>query len=847
MPYLLFFVLFIPLIINAQNKQNKVLEVYKIEKEPEIDGMLDAAIWKNAPAANDFIQYEPFSGKFASFSTKVKLLYNNKGIYVGAKMYDNHPDSIYTELGKRDYRGIKKTSEISELNSDKFSILLNPFNDGINMMEFTVSASGVKSDAKHIGRVTDFNWDGVWRCETRVSDSGWVAEIMIPYSTLRFPSELKSNWGLHLFRNIKRYNEWDTWNYINIEQQNITNQAGELNGILGIDPPLRLSFYPYFSTYVKKQSNREKWINNVRGGLDLKYGINESFTLDMTLIPDFGQVPTEERILSLSPFEVQYEEKRSFFNEGKELFTKYNSTGGILGTPSQEMIFYSKRIGDEPDSIDKAEASITETEKIKENPLETRMVNATKISGRTDNGLGIGVLNVMTSEANALALDTVTGNTREIRTQPFTNYNTVVFDQNLKNNSYVSIINTNVHYFRNDYTGNVTASAFQLANKSNTYQVSGKSAISQRYADNNRYGHAYSLFLSKTEGTFLFELGHKVETDTFDPNALGSNIRNNEFTQQMELQYNIYKPFGIFLDWHTYSILRYSSLYEPRKYQSFEIRLYSAVNYTNLWHSGFLMIWQPSAHDYYEPRVKGWMFQRPQYYLAHFFMGTDDTKDISIEAEASIGNATSDRQGYGFNISPNFRFHDAFSLNCQFEYRQNLNQLSRHIRYREGILNDIGYVEHSGEGENASIIFGEREVETMTNTLESSYKLSPRDLINLRIRHYWKTVEYSNFFPLKSNGKLGYPLGYERHGSSQDLNYNAFTVYLQYLWQFAPGSELSIVWKNNIYTSSQSISKGYVTNLNHILNSPQINSLSIKFIYYINYQEIRRRLKNFRN
>ena len=829
---------FIPLSLNAQQQDNKVLSAEKIKQKPEIDGILDDPIWDKATEATNFTQYEPYNGRESSFPTKVKIVYDDQGIYVGAKMYDPHPDSILTELGKRDFEGLKRIRGMEEVNADKFSILLNPFNDGINMMEFTVSASGVKSDIKHIGREADHNWDGVWRCATRISDSGWIAEIMIPYSTLRFPSELNENWGLHVFRNIKRYNEWDTWNPVDIEQQGIVNQAGELSDVREIDPPLRLSFTPYFSTYLENHPEENRWVSDIRGGLDLKYGITESFTLDMTLIPDFGQVPTEDRVLNLTPYEERYDEKRPFFTEGTELFTKYSSIGGGggPGPGGAESLFYSRRIGDEPANIDEVESKMEEHEVIKENPSETRMVNATKVSGRTDNGLGVGVLNAMTSEANAVVIDTVTeAQSREIRTQPFTNYNMMVFDQNLRNNSFVSLINTNVHHVRGNYTGNVTGAAFQLADENNTYQISGKGALSQKYMTNNQFGHSYNVTFSRTKGNFQFELGHKTQTDTYDPNDLGYNMRNNEFSQQMELEYNIFEPFSIFRSWNTNLDIEYSSLYNPRKYQQFELRLFTDVTYKNYYQTGFFASWQPETHDYFEPRVDGRRFKRPQRFSIHTFMGTDDTKDVSLRGGIDYGKSAKwNQHEYGFDISPNIRFSDAFSLNYQVEYEKEMN--------------DMGYVDdEETAGGTVNITFGKRNVTTFTNSLEGSFKFSPRDLINLRIRHYWRTLEYSNFYPLKESGDLGSPYGYDRYGSEKDLNYNALTVYLQYLWQFTPGSELSVVWKNNIYTSSDDIPGDYFSNLDHTLSAPQINSLSLKFIYYLDYQSIQRGFRKFTN
>src|SRR6056297_2753803 len=351
--YLLVFLMLFSNSLLAQQPgpdKDKILEAAKNGKPPKIDGMLDDSTWKKAVTASDFYQYQPYNKREPSFPTEVKIIYDDQAIYVGARMYDPNPDSIYRELGNRDFRGLARAHGLSSLNADMFSVLLNPFNDGMNMLEFTVSASNVQSDIKHIGRHTDAAWDAVWCSATSITDNGWVAEIQIPYSALRFPNQVNENWGLHLFRHIRRYREWDTWNYLDIEQQGIVNQSGEMSGIHDINPPPRLSLTPYLSGYVEKHPDLASWRSNIRGGMDLKYGINESFTLDMTLIPDFGQVETEDRVLNLSPYEVAYSEKRPFFTEGTELFGKGD-------------LFYSRRIGGEPSYLAEAYDNLSENEK----------------------------------------------------------------------------------------------------------------------------------------------------------------------------------------------------------------------------------------------------------------------------------------------------------------------------------------------------------------------------------------------------------------------------------------------------------------------------------------------------
>src|SRR5690606_31371534 len=159
--------------------------------------------------------------------------------------------------------------------------------------------------------------------------------------------------------------------------------------IKNIETPTRLSFQPYISTYMNSYDGESEIV--VNGGMDLKYGINDAFTLDMILIPDFGQTKFDDTVLNLSAFEVQYDEQRPFFTEGTELFSKGN-------------LFYSRRIGGYPSLY----PDLAENEEIKELPARVDLINALKVSGRTKKNLGIGVFNAITEKtyAKILNLDT---------------------------------------------------------------------------------------------------------------------------------------------------------------------------------------------------------------------------------------------------------------------------------------------------------------------------------------------------------------------------------------------------------------------------------------------------------
>ncbi len=785
------------------------IKIHKIQSKPIIDGIINEEIWEDAAVANDFFQFVPYNGHQPSQKTEVKIIYDNNAIYIGATLYDTAPDSIYRELGKRD--------EAGNLNADLFTVLINPFNDGVNMVEFMVSASGIQTDLKHTGERKDINWNAVWESKVRITNFGWVAEMKIPFSALRFPVKNRKNWGLHFFRHIKRYKEWDTWNFVDIDIQGFITQAGELSGIKDIDPPLRLSFTPYISSYIENNSDG-KYGSTYNGGMDLKYGINESFTLDMTLVPDFGQVQSDDQILNLSPFEVHYDEKRPFFTEGTELFNK----GGI---------FYSRRIGDRPTGYYDVYDKLNDNEDVKLNPVETKMINASKISGRTSKGLGIGFFNAMTSASYATIIDTITKNKRDIQTQGFSNYNMLVLDQSLKNNSYVSLVNTSVLHANEKYNAYVTGTELSLNNKENSYRIFGRGILNQKYTSEKEYGHAYFLSLRKTKGKFLFNYMHNVESDTYNPNDMGFLRSNNEFSNSLDLEYNINTPFWKVLNWNNEISLQHQMLYEPRKYTSLVVRMHSSTTLKkSQMHLGFFSMFRPiKEHDYFEPRVDGWMVKIPAGFYISTFMSSDYRKKIAFDLSAGKYTSINDnRESYSINFSPRFRVNDRLMLIYNARYSK--------------IFNMCGYVDNDiDSNDNVVITFGKRNEQTLVNTFKGSYIFTSKMSLSIRVRHYWRIVKYKDFYNLEKNGNLSSSIGYDTYGADQDINYNAFNIDMNYIWNFAPGSELSIVWKNSINTFDSNIINNYIDNLDNIFDSPQFNSLSLKIIYYLDYQYLKRK------
>nr|WP_164975257.1 DUF5916 domain-containing protein [Lutibacter sp. HS1-25] len=497
----------------------------RVEKKPTIDGVLNEEFWKNADIAKDFVMFRPGEGtpENPNKKTVVKIAYDNEAIYFGATLFDNTPDKIPMQFGSRD----------TFKNTDFFLISLNPFNDGQNDFEFFVMSTNSQADAKVFpDGDEDFSWNAVWNSEVTINDNGWVVEVKIPYSQLRFANTPVQTWGVNFHRKINYLNEQYVWSPINKSVGEISFYSGEITDFENIEPPTRLSFYPYTSGTLSDYDGDTRFDANF--GLDIKYGLSESYTLDVTLIPDFGQTAFDETVLNLGPFEQRFSEKREFFTEGTELFTKGN-------------LFYSRRIGNTPTDYYDIEDELLENEKIIENPSTVNMINAIKLSGRDKNGLGIGIFNAITEKTQATIKDTITGVVRAQTTEPFTNYNVFVIDQQFNKNSSVSFVNTNVMRDGSFRDANTSALLYDISDKENKYNVRGNLKMSNVKEDGvNKPGYAGYIQLGKTFGNYQYYVEYSRANENYDIKDLGFIRRNNYANYEGKISYQIFEPTKTF-------------------------------------------------------------------------------------------------------------------------------------------------------------------------------------------------------------------------------------------------------------------------------------------------------------
>jgi len=790
-------------------EEQRSMNAFRTNKAPKIDGDLSDEAWKNSEPAGNFIQRSPNPGRPSSKKTEVKIIYDDIAIYIGAMMYDEKPDSILRELTTRD----------NEANADLFGLVIDTYNDDQNAYGFFVSAAGVQIDARYSsGSNQDFYWDAVWYSSVKVNEQGWVAEFKIPYAALRFPKTNEQNWGINFIRKIRRTREDSFWNEVKPQVSGFVNQFGNILGISNIQAPLRLSVTPYVSAYLENYPYNEKGKSNnsysINGGMDIKYGINESFTLDMTLVPDFGQVQSDNRVLNLSPFEVQYNENRQFFTEGTELF---NRAG----------LFYSRRIGGQPLNYYAPYYALNEGEFIKHNPASSQLINATKVSGRTKNNLGIGIFNSTSKPMFAILSDSL-GNTRKLETNPLTNYNILVFDQALKNNSYISLINTNVTRNGEAYDANVTGTEFKLVNKKNTYAIKGDGSLSQLYyADSTPVlGYKYSIYSGKISGKWQYGANAVVKSDKYNINDLGILFQNNTLETYVSVSYNIFTPVWRINNLRAEIGTGYSRLYKPGMLWNYNIWGDAYCNFRNFLSMGGGFNLEPIiTYDHWEPRITGRYYEYPKDYLGYYWFSSDYRKKFALDARVRYRYfEENNRYNIAFGFSPRYRVNNKLAFVYDFD--------------RDYYNDDIGFVYYNAEADK--INFGRRNLLTIQNTLNIDYKFTHKMALSFRARHYWSKANYKQYYVLSDLGKLYDDSQYDRNSN---VNFNAFNIDLVYRWRFSPGSEMSIVWKNSIYTFGRTIENSYSKNADAMFNSPQTNSFSIKLLYYIDYSMVKRKNK----
>lgn len=790
------------------------VQATRTEGQISIDGILDEEAWQKADVATDFIQNRPNPGEPSTERTEVYLLYDDVAIYVGAKLYDDEPHKVLKEFTERDQDG----------NYDWFGVTIDTYQDGQNAFGFGISAAGTQNDWRMTASGDDDSWDAVWDSRVVHTDEGWFVEMAIPFSMLRFSNKESQTWRINFGRSLKKNGEVAYWNPVRPDINGFVLQAGIMSGLESIRSPIRLMLTPYIVSYLneshhKSQNINSSWGGDITGGLDLKMGISKAFTLDAILIPDFGQVQADDQVLNLSPFEVFFSENRQFFTEGIELFSKSG-------------LFYSRRIGGRPILYNDVYDRINDGETVVYNPATAPLLNATKVTGRTASGTGIGFFNAIENETFA-RIRTESGDERMVLSGPRTNYNLMVVDQNLPNAGFVTLTNTNVMREGGTYDANVSGVRFQLRDSRQRYSLSGAANYNlKRGYEYEEDGYSYNLGFEKISGNFTYSLNYLVESRDYDINDLGFLRIANRRRITLRGAYNWFEPFGPFQSANIRFFSFFLMLQEPSVYSEHFSEIEGSFLFLNQSRIGWQIFGEfIKSHDYYEPRTSDFSL----YFL--------EPRNINFGLEWDSDPRKAFRYGAEFDYRKyftegrhriQFQSYLTYQLNNHFTASWSMNNYN-------GFL-DVGFVNNYNDG----VILGNRDQRIIENTINLKYAFTNTLSTNLRIRHYWTQVTYASFGDLQQDGTLAETdyQGFRNDGTSiHDFTVDFFNTDLRIIWRYAPGSDLSFVWKQAISEVNDRALGNYFTNLADLGTFAQTNSFSIRLNYFLDYASIARQLR----
>jgi hypothetical protein len=817
----LLFLLFIVLPIITQGQ--KQYQAQTVSLKPKIDGKPNDACWNNLAVGVDFIQTVPNPLAPSKYKTEFKICYDNDAIYFLGIMHQPNA-TILKQLCERD--------RIGNTNVDNIAIFFDTYNDKQNGFAFKVTAAGVQQDerlsnggsANGFGGSddADVNWDAVWNSATSIDSDKWFVEIEIPFSALRIPNASSQSWGFNIRRSMRKDNETSFWAPIDPNKQGFLLQAGQLQGIENIKTPLRLFLFPYLSGGYQSIPNNNGSRSNQflpNGGMDIKYGINDAFTLDMTLIPDFSQVISDNLIRNLSPFEQQLTENRPFFTEGVELFNKQG-------------LFYSRRIGERPDAFYNIENTFGNSAdyKIIQNPNVSRLYNSFKISGRTKGNLGIGIINALQAPTYADIKKVANDSSFSIKTGSLTNYNILVLDKAYNGQNNFNFTNTAVVRADNgrfaDVFG-VQSSTFYKDNTYNLFASYNQSNILEN--DHWKIGSLGNLNFSKVSGRLQYGIETEYFSKQFDQTDASIQFDYNTTSQSLFCNYQQIKPKNEKLQTYRYFTKHtFSQNLSPYKFKFYDYEVGAFFLWKNFWDITFYTGGKPFGEkDFYQLERFNTALNNYGYNYFSFEGSSDSRKRKFIYYSASYGN----------NFIKNNLSYTDFKLGFRYIFNDHLNAETSF----GGVLNhaSTGRTEEYYSIDSAIISY--RNVHEYTWDVKFAYNINPNMNINARYRHYNNTLKNNAFYLADDNKKWdAIPLPF-RNGLNE--NFNLSNVDFFYNWIFTPGSRFVLSYKqwlpNGYILNNQYGSNNFTNNVYESWEASKAWALTARVIWFLDYNKLK--------
>ena len=811
--FFIVFNIFVSFIIYSQER--KTFDAVRFDSPPIIDGILNDNQWTKSKKLDDFILALPetrYGKKIpVNYESTAFFGYDNNAIYIAAILKHPNMEKIQKELAIRD--------EAMLGDFELFWVSIDPYDNKEGHYGFSVSNAGVINDG-YFTREWDksgFNYDTVFDAKVSLNEENWTVEMIIPYSALRFPKSDLQNWGINFSRRVQDFEETYTWNPTDIRNFSWPEKLGLVKNLKSLNPPVRLFLYPYLQSALNLKNNNTP-LSAYSAGLDLKYGLTNSFTLDLTLIPDFGQVTFDDEELNLGPFEQQFDENRAFFSEGASLFEKAD-IGFRAGN-----FFYSRRIGqkinfNESDYLRKNEELLSYENKPK-------LLNSVKITGTTEKKLSIGIINAITDETYAYFKNNNGEERKEIIT-PLSNYNVISLTQEILNDvSSISLLNTNVNRKKGANSNNtaLVANIFDNKRKYNIQSaIYGSSA--PRFSEKN--GFRGYISAEELNGNFQFFLHWTGVDKYYNQNELGYFTTQNSQRVGGRVSYRILEDNKLFRGLG-------SSLYVGRAFRFDDgerirtgIRFANMIQLQNLSGIGFVARYTDREKDYYETRNNDkFIFNPPELDILLSY-STNDNKKIYSKIEFS--NITSFNEQFNEK-----KTYNRYELDLNFRFS---NQISAEINSQlKNIQDDIGYIME----ENNDIYFGIRDLRSIENSIEIQYKIDSKKNIFLNFRNFWSTAAYDEkLFKLKKDGYREIS-DYGLLDENPNTNFNLWNLDLNFEWWFANGSNLVLLYRNQIFNRNNEAGLDYYKSLKKLFDIPIEHQLSLRINYLIDVNRFKK-------
>ncbi len=794
-------IVFLPALLLAGSNPKKAVAI-RTPVAPKIDGVLNEAEWKFAQPVTDFTQRDPDEGKPATERTEVRILYDNDALYFGCIMYDSEPSKIVARLARRD----------DEVESDVLSIRIDSYHDHQTAFEFTILASGVKVDILQYNDAQneDKSWDPVWDVQTRLTDDGWVAEIRIPFNILRFSEQQEHEWGIQFLRRISRKQERDYWVLIRKSESGFVSKFGHLVGLNDIPPPTNLELIPYAvnsNRFLPKSPafpNGRKLAGN--GGFDFKYRPGW-LTIDATINPDFGQVEADPAVLNLSTFETFYPERRPFFIEGIQIF-RFGTFGDPGAGPG---MFYTRRLGRALSVQAPAGGYVLEE------PRFVTILGAAKVSGKTPNGLSVGLMEAVTQEERATVVDAL-GNTSEIRVEPLANYSVLRLRQDVLENSNVGIIATSLN--RKGVWPAMTGGVdWTLRFSESTYRIDGFLAGTRTTnALNDRLnGSAGRISFNKDGGEhWRGFLSGDFTSKTYNINDIGFFRRPNDRGVFGQILYRDDQVTDFKRLWNVRATYHYRTNYDNAELFN-AVGVAGNITFTNYWEFGAQAEVDFGLYDDRETRGNG-LYRKRQKQSVYVAVESDRRQRVVGKMSARYGGYKAGGRFVFFSAQVEVR--PTSNLTLEFELAHN-----RRDREQAWAANSATPILPNGTGYT---IFADRTTREWDITSRGSF-IFTRDLtLQYYLQLFVAKGTFENYAVMTSPDSFVPHPAYGR----PDFSSLSFHSNLVLRWEFLPGSTAYLVWSQ----AREGEAGSYVTPLHQDFKNtfalPMENVILLKISYW---------------